>query len=402
MERVKAGGKRSYQVARYRREMGQVMCEAQGGSLEILKGLVGIDTTNPPGREREAALWLEGLLEGHGFLCEVQDLGDGRANLVAVAEGRAQGPELLLNGHLDVVPAMGQWSAPPFKAVVRDGKVYDRGSCDMKGGVAAMCQAAIRVMEKGGPGKGRLKLVFVADEECSNLGLRAYLREMEEGDFAIIGEPTGMEVAVAHRGVSRDYIDIYGEAHHAALPDTKQNSSILKTAQAIVAIQTMNQELEGWRHEILPPPGIAVTRLEAYEKDNVVPGKVRMLTDFRLLPGMEKEEVSRFLRQGFSRAGLDKVQITSHFYMPGGEIPVSDSYVARMLKVRGEISGSLHRPQAFDASCEQCFLANAGIKTIICGPGNLAQAHTVDEYVEISQLETAVMFYERAIREILG
>ena len=117
---------------------------------------------------------------------------------------------------------------------------------------------------------------------------------------------------------------------------------------------------------------------------------------------MEKEEVSRFLRQGFSRAGLDKVQITSHFYMPGGEIPVSDSYVAWMLKVRGEISGSLHRPQAFDASCEQCFLANAGIKTIICGPGNLAQAHTVDEYVEISQLETAVMFYERAIREILG
>ena len=67
--------------------MGQVMCEAQGGSLEILKGLVGIDTTNPPGREREAALWLEGLLEGYGFLCEVQDLGDGRANLVAVAEG---------------------------------------------------------------------------------------------------------------------------------------------------------------------------------------------------------------------------------------------------------------------------------------------------------------------------
>ena len=370
-------------------------------ALELLKTMITVNTVNPPGNERALAVLLQGLLEEYGFACRLQELGGGRANLIA-ERSAGEGPELMLNGHLDVVPAPGPWSHDPFDPVIREGRIYGRGACDMKGGIAAMCTAAIRTALKGGPQNGRLKLLFVSDEECSNLGVRRYLSENPGGDYAIIGEPTEMEIAAAHRGVSRDYIDIFGPARHAALPQEGSMSAIKKSAKAIEVIQKMNQALETYRHPLLPSPSIAITMLNGYEKDNVVPGQVRMLTDFRLLPGMKQDEAEAFLRESLSQAGIEGTRITNHFFMPGGEIPLTDPFLKQALEIREAISGRKHKAQPFDASCEQCFLAEAGIKTVICGPGSLSQAHTVDEYLEISQLETAVEFYEAAIETILG
>lgn len=370
-------------------------------ALELLKKMITVNTVNPPGNERALAVLLFELLEKNGFTCQLQELGNGRANLIAEFSA-GPGLELMLNGHLDVVPAPGPWSHDPFDPVTREGRIYGRGACDMKGGIAAMCTAAIRTVHRGGPKSGRLKLLFVADEECSNLGIRRYLSDDPGGDYAIIGEPTDMEIAAAHRGVSRDYIDIFGPARHAALPQGEGVSAIEKSAEAIEAIQKLNQKLEEYKHPLLPSPGIAITMLKGYEKDNVVPGQVRMLTDFRILPGMSQAEAEAFLKQGLCQAGIEETQITSHFFMPGGELPLSDPFLKQMLEIRERISGRKHKAQAFDASCEQCFLTEAGIKTVICGPGSLLQAHTVDEYLEIGQLETAVEFYEAAIAAILG
>lgn len=369
--------------------------------LVLLKKMITINTENPPGNERALAAFLYKLLEQNGFSCGFQELGNGRANLIAELSFGA-GPELMLNGHLDVVPALGPWSSDPFEPSVRGGKLYGRGACDMKGGIAAMCMAAIRTAHRKEKKCGRLKMVFVADEECSNLGIRRYLSDHPGGDYAIIGEPTEMEIAAAHRGVSRDYIDIFGPARHAALSGSKIPSAIEKAAEAIEAIQKLNRTLESRSHPLLPPPGIAITMLNGYEKDNVVPGQVRMLTDFRLLPGMNQKEAENFLKHELEEVGIEGVRITNHFFMPGGELSLSDPFLKQALKIRGALSGRRHIAQAFDASCEQCFLTKAGIRTVICGPGSLSQAHTVDEFLELGQLEEAVEFYEAAIENILG
>ena len=114
------------------------------GVFKILEKLVSFETVSPPGNEAEAASYLANLLTAFGLQCRVQELGNDRANLIAVLDGKEPGPELMLNGHLDVVPAQGLWSSDPFEVKYsEDGKLFGRGTADMKGGVAAMCAAAM-------------------------------------------------------------------------------------------------------------------------------------------------------------------------------------------------------------------------------------------------------------------
>lgn len=363
--------------------------------IEILKKLISLPTVNPPGNEKWAADYLAELLEPCGFRCTVQDLGENRANLIAEA-GNEEGPELMLNGHLDVVPVSDGWTSNPFEATLREGRLYGRGSADMKGGVAAMCSAAMQyVRENGAPTRGKLKLLFVADEESSNLGVHSYLQEHRPGTWAVIGEPTDLKIAIAHRGVSRDYIDLHGMARHAALPETEE-SAVTKTARAIHAIERINRKLIAYRHEVLPPPSIAITMINGYEKDNVAPETVRLLLDFRILPGMRHEDVQEILRAGLEQEGIGGYTMAPHFYMPGGETASSDPFVKLCLEAKREVCGSdgEERPCAFDASCEQCFLVEQGVKTIICGPGSLSEAHTANEFTDVQQVEKAQEIYQ--------
>ena len=369
--------------------------------FKILEKLVSFETVSPPGKEAAAACYLADLLTPFGFQCRVQRLGNERANLIAVLEGKEPGPELLLNGHLDVVPAPGGWNSNPF--VMRyseDGKLFGRGTADMKGGIAAMCAAAMGTAAEGGIVRGRLKLLFVADEECSNLGTRAYMKEYGPSDYGIIGEPTGLAVAAAHRGVSRDYIEFTAPARHAALPAIEKDA-VEKMAGFVLQIKEINKKLAEIKHPLLPSPGISVTKLEGYEKDNVVPGKTRILLDFRILPGMSHETAVGILHDGLVSAGVADAKIESHFYMPGGEISKEDPFVLLCAKKRQEILKTEEPVCAFDASCEQCFLVEHGTKTVICGPGNLAQAHTANEFTDQRQVLQAVSLYKGIIKEIL-
>lgn len=367
--------------------------------LDILKQLVSFDTVNPPGREEAAVIYLKSLLEPYGFECRVQTVDKNRANLIAVIGDRS-GPELMLNGHLDVVPAAGNWKHPPFSVTEEGGRLYGRGVADMKGGIAAMCEAAIRVAVTGGPKNGCVKLLFVADEECSNLGIHRYFEEYQAGEWAVIGEPTGLAVSVAHRGVSRDFIDVHGVSRHAALP-ASGGDAVNAAAKVILAIEDLNRELQTVRHEVLPPPSVAVTMVQGYEKDNVVPGFVRLLLDFRILPGMGRERVRQILEEGLKKRGISNFQIRSHFYMPGGALSADDDFAAACAEESNRIQKRRVVPCAFDASCEQCFLVERGVKTVICGPGDLAQAHTVDEYTEKKQVRMAADLYEAIIRRTL-
>ena len=367
-------------------------------TLEIFEALMAQNTINPPGNEKRGALCLKEIFDREGIPCEVQDLGDNRANFIA---SFGEGDKILeYSGHLDVVPCVGNWQHTAIGTTEEGDLIYGRGACDMKGGVAAMCSAAISMFRDKTPLNGQIRLTFVADEEDANLGMHAFLDSHKAATYTILGEPTDLHVAIAHRGVGRYYIDLLGHACHAALRSTEE-TAVAKAARAVMAIEDLNKQLENMTHDVLPSPSIVVTMVQGYEKDNVVPGKVRLLVDFRVLPGMTEPQTRKLVQDALDAHGIVGYELTKHFFMPGGEVAQAHPFVSACVEQAEKLNERKEAPQAFGASCEQCFLVEAGSATVIIGPGSLDQAHTVDEFVEKAQLLRAAKLYREIAMDVL-
>lgn len=367
-------------------------------TLEIFEALMAQDTINPPGNEKRGALCLKEIFDREGIPCEVQDLGDNRANFIA---SFGEGDKILeYSGHLDVVPCVGDWQHTAIGTTEEGDLIYGRGACDMKGGVAAMCSAVISMFRDKTPLNGQIRLTFVADEEDANLGMHAFLDSHKAATYTILGEPTDLHVAIAHRGVGRYYIDLLGHACHAALRSTEE-TAVAKAARAVMAIEDLNKQLENMTHDVLPSPSIVVTMVQGYEKDNVVPGKVRLLVDFRVLPGMTEPQTRKLVQDALDAHGIVGFELTKHFFMPGGEVAQAHPFVSACVEQAEKLNERKEAPQAFGASCEQCFLVEAGSATVIIGPGSLDQAHTVDEFVEKAQLLRAAKLYREIAMDVL-
>lgn len=367
-------------------------------TLEFFEALMAQDTINPPGNEKRGALCLKEIFDREGIPCEVQDLGDNRANFIA---SFGEGDKILeYSGHLDVVPCVGDWQHTAIGTTEEGDLIYGRGACDMKGGVAAMCSAAISMFRDKTPLNGQIRLTFVADEEDANLGMHAFLDSHKAATYTILGEPTDLHVAIAHRGVGRYYIDLLGHACHAALRSTEE-TAVAKAARAVMAIEDLNKQLESMTHDVLPSPSIVVTMVQGYEKDNVVPGKVRLLVDFRVLPGMTEPQTRKLVQDALDAHGIVGFELTKHFFMPGGEVAQAHPFVSACVEQAEKLNERKEAPQAFGASCEQCFLVEAGSATVIIGPGSLDQAHTVDEFVEKAQLLRAAKLYREIAMDVL-
>ncbi len=367
-------------------------------TLEIFEALMAQNTINPPGNEKRGALCLKEIFDREGIPCEVQDLGDNRANFIA---SFGEGDKILeYSGHLDVVPCVGDWQHTAIGTTEEGELIYGRGACDMKGGVAAMCSAAISMFRDKTPLNGQIRLTFVADEEDANLGMHAFLDSHKAATYTILGEPTDLHVAIAHRGVGRYYIDLLGHACHAALRSTEE-TAVAKAARAVMAIEDLNKQLESMTHDVLPSPSIVVTMVQGYEKDNVVPGKVRLLVDFRVLPGMTEPQTRKLVQDALDAHGIVGFELTKHFFMPGGEVAQAHPFVSACVEQAEKLNERKEAPQAFGASCEQCFLVEAGSATVIIGPGSLDQAHTVDEFVEKAQLLRAAKLYREIAMDVL-
>ena len=367
-------------------------------TLEIFEALMAQDTINPPGNEKRGALCLKEIFDREGIPCEVQDLGDNRANFIA---SFGEGDKILeYSGHLDVVPCVGDWQHTAIGTTEEGDLMYGRGACDMKGGVAAMCSAAISMFRDKTPLNGQIRLTFVADEEDANLGMHAFLDSHKAATYTILGEPTDLHVAIAHRGVGRYYIDLLGLACHGALRSTEA-TAVAKEARAGMAIEDLNKQLESMTHDVLPSPSIVVTMVQGYEKDNVVPGKVRLLVDFRVLPGMTEPQTRKLVQDALDAHGIVGFELTKHFFMPGGEVAQAHPFVSACVEQAEKLNERKEAPQAFGASCEAGRLVEEGSATVIIGPGSLDQAHTVDEFVEKAQLLRAAKLYREIAMDVL-
>lgn len=370
--------------------------------LDILAHIIALDTTNPPGNEALAAEYLASVLAPLGFEVNCQQVAPGRSNLVATLAG-GKGPLVALNGHLDVVAANpAHWATNPFQLAEQGTRLYGRGTCDMKGALCAMAAAAKRLAADKGRLKGTLQLVFVCDEELSTTGTKHFLAHNPHPDMVVIGEPTGMDVCVAHRGVSRCKITIKGKSGHASAPERAINP-LYDMASLLLAIRQKNEALKQKTHPLLPPPTLAATVAEGGEQHNSIPGECMMITDRRTLPEELPPMIREEMRALALQAGIAPEALTLDFFVeaPAAQLDAAsqlDHHCQRLLQQMG-LPGTI---RDFGACCDQQAFSAAGIDCLLVGPGHLEQAHTANEFVEKEQLALAEEFYTRFLLGQLG
>lgn len=377
--------------------MNSTLRENFPNSEVILEKLISFETVN--GNEAACAKWIAHLLDSLGMDVSLQDVGNARANVFARI---GRGDQLLLCGHLDVVPAHGAWVTPPFELVKENGFYFGRGCADMKGAIAAMISAAHQFLVSDEPLQKGFALLFVADEEKDNLGTNLFLHQhIDDIKYCVIGEPTDLQIAIAHKGVARFRITVHGKSAHSSIAHEGANA-IQGAALLVAAISQEDNSLSQIQHGILPPPSLNVTVLHAGEQDNIIPGEASMIVDYRLLPGTSFEDALERIESIIERVRFDhptfRFSIQKHAYCPGGEVSLEDPLVKTCCVIAEQSLGGEFLPLAFPATCEQALFVNAGIRTVICGPGSISQAHTVNEFLAESQLIKAEKLYGEMIR----
>ena len=249
-----------------------------------LAALVGIDTQNPPGGEMAAAAYLRDLLAAEGFDVSLSEYEPGRANVVARLENGG-GKVFAFNTHMDVVPVGEGWSSDPLKLREADGRLYGRGACDCKGPLAAMLEAMRMLAAERQSWSGTLLGVFVGDEEVGSAGAKAYAAARPRIDYAVIGEPTSNATVTAHKGSLRPLVRVHGTPAHSGAPHLGDNA--IYRAAALVGLIAEHHEALAQRdaHPLVGTASMTVTRINAGQADNIVPGICEMLIDRRMVPG---------------------------------------------------------------------------------------------------------------------
>ncbi|NLG37105.1 MAG: M20 family metallopeptidase [Clostridiales bacterium] len=360
----------------------------------LVEELIRIPSVTGQGdAEERAARMLVARMDELRMETSCQRVSAGGANAVGRLPGDPAGPVLILNGHLDVVPAGEGWTAPAFEPVIRDGKIFGRGAADMKGALAAMLGAAKLVHDMRLPLCGTALFSFVCDEEDGNRGVARFLADCPPADFAIVGEPTGMRIAAAHRGVIRYRITTRGCPSHIGRTDSAQNA-IYRMIGVLEAVRAHDAALRRISHSLLPPAMLAATVIRGGVKDNMTPGECVVTLDRRLLPGETDRSATDALRAALYEAVPGEPPgIEPYLYMPPGEADTRNGQVDALRTLHREYYGGPAEICGFGATCEQAVFLNHGINTVICGPGNIDQAHTADEWASLDEICDAAGFY---------
>ena len=372
--------------------------------VEICRDLVRAPSENPPGNEEAVAKVAESWLATMDLGCELVGPLPGRVSTLSQWGPTRPGQRsLLFNGHYDVVPAPDPdaWPHPPFGGVVEDGILYGRGTVDMKGGIAA-CLAAVSALQRSGfdPG-GRLVMHFVADEEA--LGTHGARFLVEHGycksvTEAIVGEPSEMHLVTSERGAVWLKIITEGKSAHGSTPQLGDNA-IEHMARVIEAVNGMR--FRGKLHEVLGAPTVNVGTIHGGSKVNMVPDHCEIEIDRRTIPGETTEEVlgefETLLRDFDFPVRAELIDGAE-----ASETPPGSSVVSLLTEAR-DAFGIDASEIGYAGATDARFLINqGGIPTVVCGPGNLLQAHTVGEHIRVSELVDAARVYAYTFARFLS
>lgn len=349
-------------------------------AVELTRELVSLDTVNPalvPGSEgeRRAVELLAARLSRRGFEIEIAGPAD-RPSLIATHRGRDGGWSLALNGHLDTVGVDGM--EHPFSPRVEDGRMYGRGTCDMKAGVAAMVVAAEHAADAGHDGD--VVLALVADEEHGSLGTAAVLEHLDGRlpDACIVGEPTWLELIVAHRGFAAIEVEIRGRAAHSSRPQEGVNAVTL-LGRFLNAVEARDDQLAADEpHPYAAHGSLMATVVHGGTAPFTLAARAEAIVERRTIPGEPLDTGTREVRSIIEQLGLDA---------DCGELVARDPWELSDAPAAQRVLGLLPFTGRTGAPywMESAMWEQAGVPTVVCGPAGGGLHETV-EWVELSQV----------------
>ncbi len=382
--------------------------------IELLKALVRIDSVNPslvPGAAGETAVAraLAEHMRAMGLEVHVQEVAEGRPNVVGVLEGREPGRSLMLCGHIDTVGVAGM--TQPFNPVERDGRVYGRGSQDMKSGVAAMVDAARLIRDSGGLDEGRLLIACVVDEEHSSIGADALVTKWY-ADGAVVTEPTDLAIAIAHKGFEWVEVETEGRAAHGSRP-REGRDAIRLMGRVLTELDALDHRLQSRPpHPLLGTASLHASLIHGGRELSSYPDRCHLQMERRTVPGEQRgsgaREVADILARLAAADGEFKAASRPLFARSPYEIAADHPLVATMKLVVAE-QFRVHRSKfqvdaATDSSApsassaapsvsgmsfwtDASVLGDAGIPSLLFGPTG-AGLHGVEEWVEAGSVVT--------------
>lgn len=372
--------------------------------VELTQTLVRMQSVNPaydpasPGTPPVIDYVAEWGAE-RGFEVERHPVVGGLENLV-LRLSNGPGRHLLFNGHFDTVSVAGM-EGDPFGAEIRDGKLWGRGACDMKGPIAAMLVAAEHLAEQKDQWRGTLTLGFTPDEEVATAGIRALLGQIARPDAAIVGEPTLLKPLRGCKGGIRFAFRCYGKAAHSSRPEQGRNA-VVAMAKAILALNDyFTTELGAVRRPQFGPSTGSIGIVAGGSGINIVPDECTIHVDIRLVPGQDPQETLAHLKAMLQSRFPDGDGYRWSFELlhldPAFEI-AQDHPFTQAVKA---LTGTEEAEVAFFC-CDASKIADIGIPCLILGPGDIAQAHTATEFVALDQLEAGVETYVALARDFFA
>jgi acetylornithine deacetylase len=374
-------------------------------SLDIVKRLIGFDSTS-----RNSNLDLIGfaadLLTSAGARIRLtHDEGKKKANLFATL-GPARDGGYVLSGHTDVVPVDGQnWSSDPFAPQIRDGRLYGRGACDMKGFVGAALALApeFAALDLQRP----IHFAFSFDEEVGCVGVRRLLDDLRKEKIrpalAIIGEPTEMRVVGAHKAGAVIETLAKGREGHSSEPGNGA-SAVMMAGEFVAALKQLGDEIVASRDDHFAPPytTIQANMISGGTAVNVLARETKVTWEYRALPDRDVDAITRRAIERASaiaeryRGGAPEATFETHIRAAYPGLRRDPDSPAVQLACRLTGNNDVH---AISYGTEAGLFQAAGIPAVICGPGSIQQAHRADEFVDLSQLDACTAFLRRVARQ---
>ena len=367
---------------------------------QLLADLVRLPSVNPMGRtdlppevlyESRVTRCLEHELRNLGARVRRQPVAPGRDNLVAVYEPPGPAPfAAVFEAHQDTVPVEGM-TVDPFGAAVENGRLYGRGACDVKAGVAVMLAAFARLVRERPAGSAKVTLAFTVDEEHTFLGVQELVRSGVRADYAVVAEPTLLDIVRAHKGVVRWQVETPGRACHSSRPEQGVNA-VYRMARLLRGVEEYAERLRNSPPDpLLGPPTLSVGRITGGVSPNTVPDSCRIEIDRRLIPGESPADAVADLDAFLATyPGVDFPFATSgpRLACPPLSPANSGELVERLGRAIDSVVGR-HEVHAVPYGTDASTLSGVGIPAVVFGPGDIAQAHTKDEWIDLGQLEPA-------------
>ncbi|MFB4168271.1 M20 family metallopeptidase [Virgibacillus sp. JSM 102003] len=387
--------------------------------LQLVKKLISIPShTSLKERETVIAGYLLNLFKSEGIDCYLQEVKDGRSNVIARLKGEGDGTSLMFNGHIDTVPPFGM--SNPFSPTVKSGKLYGRGSADMESGVGTMAYALITLKRLGIKLNGDLVFAGVIDEESSeSAGTHYIVNHGPKTDVAIVGEPTKLHATAAHKGCDYFEITFKGWSNHSSVPQNG-TSAVLAAVEFVKKIEeVLDPKYAELDHPLVGSPTINIGAIQGSSIDNfpyltgesssfvgTVPGFCRLIMDVRWTPYQKIDDVTNDVKEIAKAIEQEKdVNVEVNHILPHPAMEISSDHVL-VQSVQKNIKETIGEKRPLHGEPfwgdSGLLYAHANTPTLLFGPGDIGCAHSDNEYIDVSELTPATIIYALTALDICG